>query len=94
MGGKFVRFNTDHDNQFKEAALLLLQSVENVIHVVATARKSIECGNCGVGKKLVQGPSRLRAPISGLARDIQHSADIAPFARVFERGGVTMDQFL
>src|SRR3979409_2539202 len=51
----FNRRRTEHDDLLDALELLRIQLVENMQHVVAAARKSIEPDNRVVRTKLVQG---------------------------------------
>lgn len=82
--GRIMR-RTKHDNQSKAGAFGGRQCVDNVQHVVAAARKSIECGNGRVAIKLSHGHLSLRTVRAGRTCHIQHLPDIAFAARVFER---------
>src|SRR5436190_3710420 len=79
-------WRTKHDDQVKAVAFVFHHSLDDMIQVVAAARKSIERGNGRVATILSQCQFGLRTALVGFARYIQHLPLKASTARVIERG--------
>jgi len=78
-GLRRVRIDTNHGDPINASALVLRHLVENVLQVVAAARKSIERDNGGILPKTLQG---LDGPLTGVAVTVVRAARHIQYFRV------------